>query len=161
VSPRLRAEASSRARARIIGRFRGHVYQRHARTPHGFAAGEIPKLPLNLTLLKGCAVLGVYFGDWVRREPQAYRDSIVELARLAAEGKLSCHVDRAYPLAEFPEALKSLSERRGHGEGDRPAVICSRRGDKGPCGQAKTADKKNHKRRKSRCGLRGLLFACS
>ena len=36
----------------------------------GFAAGEIPKLPLNLTLLKGCAVLGVYFGDWVRREPQ-------------------------------------------------------------------------------------------
>ena len=39
----------------------------------GFAAGEIPKLPLNLTLLKGCAVLGVYFGDWVRREPQAYR----------------------------------------------------------------------------------------
>ena len=36
----------------------------------GFAAGEIPKLPLNLTLLKGCAVLGVYFGDWVRREPK-------------------------------------------------------------------------------------------
>jgi NADPH:quinone reductase len=82
----------------------------------GFAAGEIPKLPLNLTLLKGCAVLGVYFGDWVRREPQAYRASIVELARLAAEGKLSCHVDRAYPLAEFPQALKSLSERRAMGK---------------------------------------------
>src|SRR5262245_1120066 len=82
----------------------------------GFAAGEIPKLPLNLTLLKGCAVLGVYFGDWVRREPQAYRDSIVELARLAAEKKLSCHIDRAYPLEEFPQALKSLSERRAMGK---------------------------------------------
>jgi NADPH2:quinone reductase len=82
----------------------------------GFAAGAIPKLPLNLTLLKGCAVLGVYFGDWVRREPKAYRDSIVELARLAAEKKLSCHVDRAYPLAEFPQALKSLSERRAMGK---------------------------------------------
>ena len=82
----------------------------------GFAAGEIPKLPLNLTLLKGCAVLGVYFGDWVRREPTAYRNSIVELARLAGEKKLSCHVDHAYPLAEFPQALKSLSERRTMGK---------------------------------------------
>ncbi len=82
----------------------------------GFAAGEIPKLPLNLTLLKGCAVLGVYFGDWVRREPKAYRDSIVELAQLAADGKLSCHVDHAYPLEEFPQALKSLSERRAMGK---------------------------------------------
>ena len=82
----------------------------------GFAAGEIPKLPLNLTLLKGCAVLGVYFGDWVRREPQKYRDTIIELARFAAEGKLSCHVDRAYPLEEFPQALKLLSERRAMGK---------------------------------------------
>jgi NADPH2:quinone reductase len=82
----------------------------------GFAAGEIPKLPLNLTLLKGCAVIGVYFGDWVRRAPQAYRDTIVELARLAADGKLSCHVDHAYPLEEFPQALKSLSERRSMGK---------------------------------------------
>jgi NADPH2:quinone reductase len=82
----------------------------------GFAAGEIPKLPLNLTLLKGCAVLGVYFGDWVRREPQKFRDTILELARFAADGKLSCHVDRAYPLKEFPQALKSLSERRAMGK---------------------------------------------
>jgi NADPH2:quinone reductase len=82
----------------------------------GFAAGEIPKLPLNLTLLKGCAVVGVYFGDWVRREPTIYRDTIVELARLAADGKLSCHVDHAYPLAEFPQALKSLTERRAMGK---------------------------------------------
>ena len=82
----------------------------------GFAAGEIPKLPLNLTLLKGCAVLGVHFGEWVQREPQIYRATIVELAYLAAEGKLSCHVDRAYPLAEFSQALKSLTERRAMGK---------------------------------------------
>ncbi len=47
---------------------------------------------------------------------RAYRDTIVELARFAADGKLSCHVDHAYPLAEFPQALKSLSERRAMGK---------------------------------------------
>jgi NADPH2:quinone reductase len=82
----------------------------------GFAAGEIPKLPLNLTLLKGCSVLGVYFGDWVVRERQKYRETIAELAQLAAEGKLSCHVDHAYPLTEFPPALKSLTQRRAMGK---------------------------------------------
>jgi NADPH2:quinone reductase len=82
----------------------------------GFAAGEIPKLPLNLTLLKGCSVLGVYFGDWVRRDPQAYRATMLKLAHLAVEGEISCHIDRAYPLAEFAQALKSLSERRAMGK---------------------------------------------
>jgi NADPH:quinone reductase len=82
----------------------------------GFAGGVIPKLPLNLALLKGCAVLGVNFGNWAQRDPAAFRDATVELARLAADGRLSCHVDRAYPLAEFPQALKSLSERRAMGK---------------------------------------------
>ena len=82
----------------------------------GFAAGEIPKLPLNLTLLKGCDVLGVYFGDWVRREPEAFRKAIVELARWAADGKLSCHVDHAYPLAETAQALKALTDRKAMGK---------------------------------------------
>jgi len=82
----------------------------------GFAAGEIPKLPLNLTLLKGCSVMGVYFGDWAVRERDKYRDTICGLAQLAADGKLSCHVDHVYPLAEFPQALKSLSGRRAMGK---------------------------------------------
>jgi NADPH2:quinone reductase len=82
----------------------------------GFAAGTIPKLPLNLTLLKGCDVLGVYFGDWVQREPQAWRDALGRLARWAAEGRLSCHVDHVYALAETPQALKALSERRAMGK---------------------------------------------
>src|SRR5262245_31719383 len=82
----------------------------------GFATGEIPKLPLNLTLLKGCDVLGVYFGDWVRREPDRYRASIDALARWAAEGKLSCHVHHAYPLAEMSQALKALTQREAMGK---------------------------------------------
>ena len=82
----------------------------------GFAAGEIPKLPLNLTLLKGCAVLGVYFGDWVRREPDAFRAGIAELARWAADGRLSCHVDRVFPLAETAQALTALTDRKAMGK---------------------------------------------
>ncbi|HYZ48713.1 MAG TPA: zinc-binding dehydrogenase, partial [Sphingomonas sp.] len=82
----------------------------------GFAAGEIPKLPLNLMLLKGCSVIGVYFGDWVRLEPDAYQASITELTRWAAEGKLSCHIDRVYPLAETPAALKALTQRKAMGK---------------------------------------------
>src|SRR5262249_40185900 len=60
----------------------------------GFAAGDIPKLPLNLVLLKGCAVLGVFWGQWVRHDPEAYQAAIGELARWGAQGKLSCHVQR-------------------------------------------------------------------
>jgi NADPH2:quinone reductase len=82
----------------------------------GFAAGEIPKLPLNLTLLKGCDVLGVYFGDWVRREPDRYEACMAELTRWAAAGKLSCHIYRAYPLNETAQALKALSDRQAMGK---------------------------------------------
>jgi len=82
----------------------------------GFAAGEIPKLPLNLTLLKGCDVLGVFFGDWVRREGDRYRACIAQLTRWAAEGKLSCHVHRAYPLAQTAQALKALTDRQVMGK---------------------------------------------
>src|SRR5258705_4145247 len=73
----------------------------------GFAAGEIPKLPLNLVLLKGCAVLGVFWGAWVRHETKAYKAAIETLARWCAQGKLSCHVQRIYPLAETAATLKA------------------------------------------------------
>jgi NADPH2:quinone reductase len=82
----------------------------------GFAAGEIPKLPLNLTLLKGCEVVGVYFGEWVQREPKRYRTRLDQLARWAAEGKLSCHIDHVYPLAETAQALKALTGRKAMGK---------------------------------------------
>ena len=56
-------------------------------------------------------MLCIYFGDWVRREGTRYRAAIGELARWAAAGKLSCHVHRAYPLAEMPQALEALTQR--------------------------------------------------
>jgi NADPH2:quinone reductase len=82
----------------------------------GFAAGEIPKLPLNLVLLKGCAVLGVFWGAWVRQEKEEYKAAIETLARWCAEGKLSCHVQKIYPLAETPAALKALANREVMGK---------------------------------------------
>jgi NADPH2:quinone reductase len=77
----------------------------------GFAAGEIPRLPLNLTLLKSCDIRGVFWGAWARREPQAHRADTRQLAQWCAQGKLSAHVHAAYPLAEAAKALHSLSDR--------------------------------------------------
>jgi NADPH:quinone reductase len=82
----------------------------------GFAAGEIPKLPLNLVLLKGCAVLGVFWGQWVRHDKREYKAAIGELAHWCAEGKLSCHIQQVYALAETPQALKALAERQVMGK---------------------------------------------
>ena len=82
----------------------------------GFAAGEIPKLPLNLVLLKGCNILGVFWGAWVRQDPESYRAALGELAQWCAQGKLSCHVQEVYPLADTPQAIKALAERRVMGK---------------------------------------------
>jgi NADPH:quinone reductase len=82
----------------------------------GFAAGEIPKLPLNLVLLKGCAVLGVFWGQWVRLDKDDYKAAIATLADWCAAGKLSCHIQKVYSLAETPEALKALAERKVMGK---------------------------------------------
>lgn len=77
----------------------------------GFAAGDIPKLPLNLVLLKGCDILGVYWGAWVRHHSREYRETLEQVAQWCAEGKLSCHVQKVYPLAETPQAIKALADR--------------------------------------------------
>jgi NADPH:quinone reductase len=77
----------------------------------GFAAGEIPKLPLNLVLLKGCDVRGVYWGAWLAREPQAHRANMADLIAWCAAGRLSAHVHAAYPLEQGADALKALSDR--------------------------------------------------
>lgn len=82
----------------------------------GFAAGEIPKLPLNLTLLKSCDIRGVFWGAWTRREPAMHRANTLQLAQWCAEGKLSAHVHAAYPLAQAAEALNVLGERRAMGK---------------------------------------------
>jgi NADPH2:quinone reductase len=82
----------------------------------GFAAGQIPKLPLNLVLLKGCDVRGVFWGSWTQREPQAHLANMADLIRWCAEGKLSAHVHAAYPLAEAAQALKDIAGRKVMGK---------------------------------------------
>jgi NADPH2:quinone reductase len=78
----------------------------------GFAAGEIPKIPLNLTLLKGCAIVGVYWGEFSRREPARFAESIGQLGRWYAEGKLKPHVSQMLPLERAADALRLMAERK-------------------------------------------------
>lgn len=82
----------------------------------GFAAGEIPKLPLNLVLLKGCDVLGVFWGSFTERDKQGHRANTAQLLAWAADGKLSSHVHAVYPLADAPAALKAIAERKVMGK---------------------------------------------
>ena len=82
----------------------------------GFTAGEIPKLPLNLVLLKGCDIRGVFWGSWTNREPQRQHALLADVARWAAEGKLSAHVHAVYPLAEIATAMKLISDRKVMGK---------------------------------------------
>ncbi|MGB3271499.1 MAG: NADPH:quinone oxidoreductase family protein [Xanthobacteraceae bacterium] len=82
----------------------------------GFAAGEIPKMPLNLALLKGCDIRGVFWGAWTRIDPAKNRANLEKLVAWAAEGKISSHVDRTFPLAETAAALKVLAGRQAMGK---------------------------------------------
>jgi NADPH2:quinone reductase len=82
----------------------------------GFAAGEIPKLPLNLVLLKGCDVLGVFWGAWIERNPQGHHANTEKLLAWCAEGKLSSHVHAVYSLDEAPAALKAIAARQVMGK---------------------------------------------
>jgi NADPH2:quinone reductase len=82
----------------------------------GFAAGDIPKLPLNLPLLKGASVVGVFWGDFTRREPQAFAESARQLARWYREGKLKPHVSATFPLENAAEAMNLLVSRKAKGK---------------------------------------------
>jgi NADPH:quinone reductase len=82
----------------------------------GFAAGEIPKIPLNLALLKGCDIVGVFWGAFIERDPKGHQANMADLVRWAAEGKLSAHVHAVYPLEKTPEALTAIAERKVMGK---------------------------------------------
>lgn len=82
----------------------------------GFAAGEIPKLPLNLTLLKGCSIVGVFFGDLVKREPAAYDAVLKQLDGWYQAGKLKPFVSETLPLERAADALKLIEERKVKGK---------------------------------------------
>jgi len=82
----------------------------------GFANGQIPKIPLNLALLKGCDIRGVFWGAYMKRDPKHGRAALEQLMKWAAEGKISSHVDRTFPLEKTTEALKVLAERKAMGK---------------------------------------------
>ena len=82
----------------------------------GFAAGDIPKIPLNLTLLKGCAIVGVFWGEFTRREPKAFAASMQRLAAWYAEGKLKPHISGRYPLEGAASALTKMANREVTGK---------------------------------------------
>ncbi|WP_132254454.1 NADPH:quinone oxidoreductase family protein [Methylobacterium segetis] len=82
----------------------------------GFAAGEIPRLPLNLVLLKGVDVLGVHWGVFVEREPEAHQANQRQLLDWVAEGRLTAKVHGVYALEDYAEALGILKRREAIGK---------------------------------------------
>ena len=81
----------------------------------GFPAG-IPRIPLNLALLKGCDIVGVFWGAAVSREPAAHQRNVKELLDLYAAGKIKPHVSERFPLARAGEAIALLASRKAMGK---------------------------------------------
>lgn len=82
----------------------------------GFASGEIPKIPLNLVLLKGCQIVGVFWGSFAMREPARNREHAAKLFAWIGEGKLAPHVDAVVPFSEAASALQRLERREVMGK---------------------------------------------
>ncbi len=81
----------------------------------GFPAG-IPAIPLNLTLLKGCQIVGVFWGAFTAREPKRNQENLEELMGWIASGKLKPSVSKTYPLAKAAEALNDMAARKVKGK---------------------------------------------
>ena len=82
----------------------------------GFAQGGIPSLPLNLALLKGASIVGVFWGDFVRREPENNARGMAELAKWYAEGKIKPAIDQRLPMRELPAAYARMASRKVQGK---------------------------------------------
>jgi NADPH2:quinone reductase len=82
----------------------------------GFAAGQIPNMPLNLPLLRNCDILGVNWGGWAMRDPAGNRANTEELMGWCATDRLSAHVHAVYPLAEARQALSDIATRKVMGK---------------------------------------------
>jgi NADPH2:quinone reductase len=82
----------------------------------GFAGGEIPKLPWNLVLLKGASIVGVFWGDFERKEPAAHAAAMARMLGWMAEGKLKPLVSRRYALEQTAQALEDMAGRRVTGK---------------------------------------------
>lgn len=82
----------------------------------GFAAGEIPKIPLNLALLKGCQICGVFWGRFTGEEPEKNQENIAELIDWLATGKIKPLVSKTYPFEEAATAIQDLMDRKAKGK---------------------------------------------
>lgn len=82
----------------------------------GFAGGPIPSLPLNLALLKGASIVGVFWGEFARREPHAHAKALHELAGWYAEGKIKPVIDQRLPMTELPAAFARMATRGVQGK---------------------------------------------
>ncbi len=82
----------------------------------GFAAGDIPKVPLNLMLLKGCSIVGVFWGAFTKNEPERNRENNWELMAMYAAGKVRPHIHATYPLERAAEALNEVINKRVAGK---------------------------------------------
>ncbi len=78
----------------------------------GFAGGEIPRIPLNLTLLKGCSIVGVFWGAFTEREPQHNAENLRELMDWLSQGILKPHISATYPLERAADALYDMLNRK-------------------------------------------------
>jgi NADPH2:quinone reductase len=82
----------------------------------GFAAGEIPRIPLNLALLKGCSIVGVFWGEFTRREPEMNAANVRDLLDWLHKGHVRPLVSARYPLARAAEALRAVLDRKVTGK---------------------------------------------
>jgi NADPH2:quinone reductase len=82
----------------------------------GFASGPIPSLPLNLTLLKGASIMGVFWGDFARREPQANAQMMQTLASMYLKGQIKPQIDQTLPMQELPKAFAVMGSRSVKGK---------------------------------------------
>lgn len=82
----------------------------------GFAAGDIPKLPLNLPMLKGADIRGVFWSAHAEREPLAHQAELARLFEWAADGAISAHVDVVLPLSQTAEAIGRIKRREARGK---------------------------------------------
>ena len=78
----------------------------------GFTAGEIPRIPLNLTLLKGCSIVGVFWGSFTSRDPRRNQEHLNELVRWYLEGKIRPRISATYPLERVADALNDMLTRK-------------------------------------------------
>ena len=82
----------------------------------GFAAGEVPKIPLNILLVKGADIAGVFWGESVRRDLNAHKTRMRQLLAWVAEGRLKPRTHGVYPLERIAEALAVLDRREAQGK---------------------------------------------